>query len=136
MPLINPSTMEEDYEDKLAEVGEYDLRIQSAEYKDTKEKPGKPIRKIVQCMIVFDGAEGEGLAPITHVLVFPNDDEEPKTRRLFMQNITRFYKLFGLAHDAEVTDFNGATARCYVNQKEDDEGVMRNRLRLPRVDSY
>lgn len=136
MPLINPQALEEDYEDKLAEDGEYDLRIQKAEEKDTKEKPGKPIRKMVQCMIVIDGAEGEGIAPITHVLVYPNEDEEKKTHRLFMQNITRFYKLFGLPHEAEVADFEGATARCYVSQKEDDEGTMRNRLRLPRTDSY
>ena len=132
MPLIQPETLEEDYEDKLAENGEYDLRIAKAEKKRTKADD----RDMVQLMIVIEGTDGEGTAPINHFLILPNEDEEPKTRRLFMQNITRTYKLFGIAHDAEVEDLQGATARCMVVQRADNEGVMRNQLRLPRTDSY
>ena len=135
MPLIDADALGEDYEDKVAPEGKYDVRIQKADYKQTK----KGDRDMIAAMLTIDGAEGDGVSPFNEFLLIPSEHEEPKTKRLFMQRLTRFLQIFGVptndGFDPEQAPsvFPGLTAKCDVVQEEGDDGVVRNRLKLPRI---
>ncbi len=147
MSIIAAADLGEDFEDKLAPEGQYDLRVAKAEKKMTKAGD----REMVALMIVIDGTDGDGISPINESLLLPKNGEERGTARMFMQRVTRFSKVFGIdkeawftydrdtqeAHVADSIDvaslFTGLTAKCAVTQEEGNDGVMRNRLKLPRV---
>lgn len=133
MPLIEVD-FTEDYEDKTAPEGRYDLRISSA-----KEKTSQSGYNMVEAMLTVEGDEGVGIAPIFHYLIFPKADTEEKTKRMFMQNLTRFIAAFDVPHDKNgfnVEDMIGCTAsEIPVIQEErgDMPGVMSAKIRLPIV---
>lgn len=141
MPLITAEELGADYEDKVAPEGKYDVRIQKASYGPTSGKEGKVIRNMVTVMLTIDGNEGDGVAPFNEYLVLPNDHgETDKTKRLFMQRITRFLEVFGVPVGSDGFDpetapevFPGLTATCSVEQDEGNDGVIRNRLKLPKI---
>lgn len=135
MPIISADELGADYEDKAAPEGTYEVRIQKADYKPTK----KGDRNMVAVMLTIDGSEGDGVTPFNEFLILPSNNEEPKTKRLFMQRLVRFLQMFGVpANDGFDPEdapqiLPGLTAKCPVVQEEGDDGVIRNRLKLPRV---
>ncbi len=134
MPIISAAELGSDeFEDKTIGEGLYDVRIAKAEKKRTK----KDDRDMVTCMLVIDGDQGDGISPFNEFLLIPNDTEEVKTKRMFMQRLIRFCKVFGVTGDFDPDDaastLTGLTARVPVIEEEGDEGVVRNRLKLPRV---
>lgn len=145
MPIVNAADFGDSFEDKLAREGEYDVRIAKAELKDTK----KADRKMIACMLVIEGADGDGVQPFNETLILPKAGEEKGTKRMFMQRIVRFTKTFDIDLPLDVDDstgavsvpddvqvpslFAGQTARVMVTTEEDDQGTMRNRLKLPRA---
>ena len=139
MPIIDAATLGDDYEDKIAPEGEYELRIQKADYGKTAAKDGKVQRDMITVMLKVDGADGDGVAPFNEYLVLPNSDEQPKTRRLFMQRLTRFLTIFrvptkdGFDPEEAPSILPGLTAKAPLVQEEGNDGVLRNRLKLPRV---
>jgi hypothetical protein len=138
VPIITAAEISSDeYEDKIAPEGTYPLRIAKAEYGQTKGGEGKPKRDMVTAMLVIDGADGDGIQPFNEYLVLPTDNEETKTKRLFMQRLTRFLSIFGHSGDFDpeqaASVLTGLTAEAPVTQEEGNDGVMRNRLKLPRI---
>jgi hypothetical protein len=113
-------------EPEAVQEGEYDLRIHKAE--DTKTKKGEPMT--VATIII----EGEPkAAPMMHYMVHPNGGQYDHLRALDMK---RFFKLFGVQFDEggfDTSDLAGKTARCLLQQEQGDDGILRNRLRMPRV---
>lgn len=137
MPIISAADLGEDYEDKIAPEGQYTVRIQKADYKPTK----KGDRNMIAVMLTIDGSEGDGVQPFNEFLLIPKEQgEEPKTKRMFMQRLTRFLGVFGVPVGSDGFDpktastvFPGLTARCGVKQEVGDYDVTRNRLELPKL---
>lgn len=140
MSIIRAEDLGQDYEDKPPKDGSYVLAVRDAKYKETK----KGDRHGIFLMLVVDGPEGEGLSPINHTLMIPNDDEEPQTRKLFMRNMVRFLKTFGWTNsDGTLKDFDpegnavdlvGLKATCNVkNEESKEDHEMYPRLKLPKA---
>ncbi len=73
---------------------------------------------------------------IYHYLVWPDDTVDRESRERTIRNNKRFLHAFGVpiqdgGFDTE--DLLGATATMMVGQEEGDDGVIRNRLRIPRM---
>lgn len=138
MPLIE-ADFSQDYEDKPAPEGKYDLRIRSA-----KEQLSKGKADQVLCLIDIEGADGT--APIFHYLTFPlskkqaqernvEPDDEKKFRDK-MRFITRFLDLFEVPYEANgfnTEDLVGASAKDVdITQEEGFEGGgPTNSIKLP-----
>ena len=134
MPLIRAEALGEDYEDKQLADGKHRLVIKDAKYGPTK----KGDRHMIALMIV--APEEEGTAPINHFLIIPNDEDEPRNRRLFMRNIKRTLVTFGYPTDKDfdpeenAADLVNLEADVETKQEEGDDGEMYARLRLPKLD--
>jgi len=145
-PIVSAADFGDEFVDRLASEGEYDLRITRAEVKETKKKD----REGLNLMIVFDGADGADKTPINEFLVLPKRGEEKKTARIFMQRLIAFSKAFGLGdikwfeYDPDSREvrvapgidaaslFTGQSARLPVIIEEGSDGRERNRIVLPR----
>ena len=132
MPLIE-ADFTQDYEDKPAPEGQYEVRVIGA-----KDKTSKNGNQMVEVMLKIDGPDGDGTAPIFHYLILPNKDTEEGTKRMFMQNLTRFLAAFDVPHDKKgfnTEDLVGCTAEVGVIQEErsDMPGSMSNRIKLAPI---
>ena len=124
MSFVNVS-LSDAKEPKAVPEGEYDLRIISAEDKESKK--GNPMTEVKIAI------EGEDAYPIRHFITYPDGGEHDGMKLL---EIKRFLECFGIAYDDDgfdTEDLPGATGRSLVVQEEGDNGVIYNRLRLPRL---
>ena len=133
MPLIE-ADFTQDYEDKPAPEGRYDLRVIKA-----TDKVSKNGNDMVELMLGIEGPDGDGCAPIFHYLVLPNGDTDEKVRRMFMQNVTRFLAAFDVPHDKKgfnTEDMMGCTAKdvAVIQEERDDmPGSISNKIKLPPI---
>lgn len=122
-------------EEKVAPEGTYDLRVIRKEWV-TSRNSGRPM---LSAYIAIESDDGEAYTPFGHWCVLPTDEDWQEDRRkaeMFVRNLRRFLSVFGVEWTPDGFDdeeLDGATGRCLVTIEEDDEGVLRNRLRLPRV---
>lgn len=114
-------------EPKPAPDGEYDLKIIKAEEKESKKG-----RDMVQLLIGFD--DGTDAPPFNHFLMNPTADDDDSQRKLRLLELKRFLAAFNVSEDFEASDLPGETARkVFVTQEEGDDGIIRNRMKLPRL---
>lgn len=115
-------------ERKPAPDGEYDLKILKAEEKESKKG-----RDMVQLLIGFD--DGTDAPPFNHFLLSWTDDDDDAQVQMRKLEIKRFCAAFDVSEDFDATDLPGLTARkIFVKQDEpDDQGIVRNRMVLPRL---
>lgn len=120
-------------EPEVVPEGEYDLRIVKKE--DTKSKKGNPM---TVCYIRIEDASTPNPAIVTHYLTPPTSDTPPDQVQMRSLDIKRFVTLFGIGYDErgfDTDDLVGAVARGTLVQEEGDDGVIRNRIKLPRLKS-
>lgn len=116
---------------KEAEVvpeGEYDLRVVKVTDGETKKKD--PMTTLV---LRIEDAAVSNPAPVMHYITYPNGGQYDDMRSL---EIKRLLTLFNVAFDRD--GFNseellGQTAKCLLVLEEGDDGVVRNRMKLPRI---
>lgn len=125
MPFIKES-LNDVTEARPAPEAEYDLRIMKAT--EGESKKGQPM---ITILIGF--ADGTDAPPIMHWLLgwdHTLEDEEILRRK---REFKRFCAVFNVAEDFDAADLPGETGTCFVGIEEGDDGVMRNRLKLPRL---
>lgn len=151
MALIKAFAADENYEDKPVDAGKYYLRITSAKVKESNSEK-RPGAKYVAFGIALDGVEGAGTIfhnmniPWTDEAPGPNNEvDEPRTQRMMLRDVRRFFKVFGIPEDAGVEEdtiadtFVGMTGQCAVTKVEAQDrdgnktGEFRNELRLPAI---
>jgi len=97
---------------------------------DTETKKKDPMTVLT---IKIETTEVPNPAPVQHFITYPNGGQWDDMRAL---EIKRILTLFDVRFDEAGFDSNdllGQTGRCMVVQEEGDDGVMRNRLKLPRL---
>ena len=135
MPFIEQAVADAT-EGYFVDEDEYDLRIVSAEEKDSKK--GKPM---IECVIEI--VEHPDAEPVFHYvnLVHPEDSE--KARKFKLRMTRRFLEVFNVPYQDDgfdSDDLNGAEGRCVVYQQErvDENGnaldppEFSHALRLPK----
>jgi len=116
-------------EPSAAPEGTYPLRIVKAV--DTESKKGNPMTVFT---IRIEDAGVQNVAPFNHYMVYPAANDEYREMRLL--DIKRFLQLFSIPFEGggfETQSTVGCTADGFLQQEEGDDGVIRNRLRLPRI---
>lgn len=129
MSFINAQLDQSVKEPEAAPEGEYDLRIAK-----TTRKESKSGNMMTEVMITVEGEQG--VAPVYHYLIDVTKDTPAQQADMRRLELKRFMQMFGVkfqpdGYDDE--DLQGATGRCMLTQEEGDDGVVRNRLRLPRL---
>jgi hypothetical protein len=117
-------------EPEAAPEGEYDIRIMKVV--DTESKKGNPMT--VFSIRVEDA--GPDVSMFQHYIVYPDQDTPPDQKQMRLLDIKRFLQLFGQDTNLggfDPSDLQGSGARAFLQQEEDDKGVIRNRIRLPRL---
>jgi hypothetical protein len=114
-------------EPKPASEGTYDLKIIKA-----AEKESKKGRDMIQLLIGFD--DGTNAPPFNHFLMNPTDDDDENQRELRLLELKRFCSAFDTSEDFDASDLPGCSAHgIFVIQEEGDDGIIRNRMKLPRL---
>lgn len=140
MGIIRADELGQDYEDRPADEGEYELRIAKSEYKQNKSETGH----MIALMLTVDGQEG--VSPVNHWLSEPGENDKPASRRFKMRELKRFCLAFGI-DTANGFDFEeqaphlvGSVAKVFLKKEEQQDadgnktGEFRNVMRLPKVD--
>ena len=126
MPFIS-EPLDDIHEPKAAPEDEYDLRIVKADQRDSKAG-----NDMIALTLVFDDPSVDA-PPFNHFLINPEGADEDK-KRMWSLEIKRFCAAFDVAEDFEAEDLVGEVGRgIFVTQEEGDDGVIRNRMRLPRL---
>jgi hypothetical protein len=126
MPFITES-LDDVREPQAAPEGEYELRIVKA-----TRGPSKKGNDMITAILVF---EDQDLAapPFAHYLIGYDEDTDKDQIRNRKLEWKRWCACFDLPEDCDESDMVGQTGMSFVNQEEGDDGVVRNRLRLPRL---
>lgn len=116
-------------EPKAVPEGEYALRIMKAER--SKSKNGNDMT-----VVVIRVEDDPNAALIYHYILDVTKDMPADQKAMRALELKRFLQTFGVpfqidGYDPE--DLPGATANVMLVQEEGDDGVVRNRLRLPRL---
>lgn len=130
MPFIKVD-LDDVEEQNVAQEGEYDLRIISAE--DKESKAGNDMTVL---LIQIEGAEQQNLAPIRHWITYPTEDTPPEQRAMRLIDLKRLLACFGIKYENKgfnSEDLVGATGHCLVIQEKGDDGNTYNRIRPPRL---
>lgn len=119
-------------EPEVGPEGLYDLRIVKAE--DGESKRGNPMTTVT---IRIEGpGDCSQYNIFNHWIIYPTDDTPDGQVRMRTLEIKRFLSCFGIPFGPEGFDSEelvGATGRSLITQEEGDDGIVRNRLRLPRL---
>lgn len=129
MAFINAQLDQSVKEPEAAPEGEYDLRIIKANRKESKS--GNMMTEVV-----ISVEDEKGVAPIYHYLIDVTKDTPAQQADMRRLELKRFMQVFGIKHaddGYDDEDLPGATGRCMLTQEEGDDGIVRNRLRLPRL---
>lgn len=137
MPKIRVPKLSEVREAKPVPEGEYELRIQSVDEKDSQA--GKPMLAILH---VIESSDYPDAAPVMHYLSLPDEEEDDEKALNFKSlQIARYCQLFGIEipedDELDTEDFEGKTANCNLIQEpfSDDSDEMVNRIKMPRLRS-
>jgi hypothetical protein len=125
MPFITES-LDDVSEAKPAPEFEYDLRIVKA-----TRGPSKKGNDMITVMLAF--ADGTDAPPFYHYLISWDADTPDEQILNRKRELKRFIACFDLREDFEVEDLPGETGTSFVVQEEGDDGIVRNRLKLPRI---
>lgn len=120
----------------LAPEGNFPLRIQSCKEKKTGDKSKIPGEPMLEVMILNEEPD-MNYAPVFHTLMIPTPKTDEKNVDMYKLNIQRFLSMFNIAGDEggfDTDDFAGATCNGFLTQEEGDDKVIRNKLRLDRLD--
>ena len=108
--------------------GEYDVRV--VKVMDTETKKKDPMTVVT---LRVEDPTWPNAAPIQEFITYPNGGQYDDLRAL---QLRRFLELFEVPYDEngfDSADMMGKTARCFLNQEEGDDGVLRNKMKLPRI---
>lgn len=122
-------------ESEIAPEGEYDLRIVKVEEKKTGDKSKIPGEPMIQCTIRIE-EPNSNYSLFNHTLMIVTKKTPDENKDMYKLNIQRFLETFNIPHEDtgfDTDDLQGAEGRCMVTQKDGDDGVTRNQLRLPRL---
>lgn len=125
MPFIKES-LSDVKEQRAAPEGEYELRILKA-----KDEPSKKGTAMITCMIGF--ADGTDAPPFYEYLMGWDGDTPDNQIDMRKLHVKRFCATFDVPEDFDAEDLVGETGTCMVIQEEGQDGVVRNRLKLPRL---
>jgi hypothetical protein len=125
MPFIKES-LDDVSEAKPAPEGEYELRILKATAGESKKG-----NSMVTLLIGF--ADGTDAPPFGHWLIGWDSDTPDDQIMNRKREIKRFCACFSVPDDFDAEDLKGETGTCFVSVEEGDDGIMRNRLKLPRI---
>src|SRR5262245_17071364 len=115
-------------EPEVVPEGRYSLRVVKVMDSETKKKD--PMTVVT---IRIETNEVANPAPIQHFITYPNGGQWDDMRAL---EIKRLLTVFGVRYDEagfDTEELLGATGESLVIQEEGDDGVVRNRLKLPRI---
>ena len=127
MPFITEA-LDDVHEPKPAPDGEYELQIIKAEERESKNTG----REMMVVSVKFVDPDIEA-PPFQHYLLKWTDEDDDAQVRMRKLEIKRFCQCFDLPPDFGEEDLAGATGLSYVVQEEGDDGVVRNRMRLPKL---
>lgn len=133
MGFINMNLGDDVREGELVPNGEYELVIAKAE--DKPSKKGNPMTRIV---IRIEDAPVSNPAPVMYYMNHLTPDLPSDQRQMRSLEIKRFLTLFRVPfgdEGFETEDLVGSRARALVEQEQGEDGQMRHRLILPRLDS-
>lgn len=132
MGFVNMDLGDSVREGELVPNGEYDLVIVKAE--DKPSKKGNPMTRIV---IRIEDAPVPNAAPIMYYMNHLHPELPSDQRQMRALEIKRFLTMFGVPYGGdgfETEDLVGSRAKGLVEQEEGEDGIMRHRLILPRLD--
>jgi hypothetical protein len=118
-------------EGEIVPEGEYDLRIVKVE--DGESRKGNQMTTVT---IRIEGTDVPNPAPVQHYITYPTPDLPDNQKYMRLLDIKRFLTLFEVPFDKAGFDSEellGQTARGMLTQEEGNDGIIRNRLRLPRL---
>jgi hypothetical protein len=125
MPFIKES-LADVRERRAAPEGEYDLRIMKA-----TDAPSKKGTDMITVQIGF--ADGTDAPPFYEYLMGWDSDTPDDQISMRKLTIKRFCAVFDVSEDFDAEDLVGETGNCMVTQEEGQDGMVRNRLKLPRL---
>lgn len=112
--------------------GEYELQIHGY-----SEEPAATGRPMVTCQIQVLNPPSDVANPslIWHRVLGLLDEDPPNTRNALLGNGKAFAQVFNLSAPQmnNPMEWPGATGKCLVIIENDNQGVPRNALKLPRV---
>jgi Protein of unknown function (DUF669) len=118
-------------ESEVVPEGEYELRVVKVD--DTESKKGNPMTVVT---LRIEDSDCRNPSLVTHYITYPSEDLPDNLQYLRSLEIKRLLTLFGVEYSSEgfdSEDLLGQTARGMLIQEEGDDGVVRNKLRLPRL---
>ena len=129
MSFIELAGIDEVTEKKTVAEGSYDLVVTANPNAKKNENSGK------LNMLVVIAIEGHPeAANILHNLALPMGDDEPEAKKFKLLQIKRFCYHFGIQLDGAKINteaFAGARGKQIPLVKEDYQGVVSNKLKLP-----
>ena len=123
-PFITEA-LDDVHEPQPVPEGEYDVRIVKAT--QGKSKKGNDM---ISLFLAIDGEDASGFGHWLLGWDGDTDEDQVKSRKLEMK---RFVAAFDVPVDFTASDLVGQTASVFLMQEEGDDGVVRNRMRLPKL---
>jgi len=120
----------DDYQEpETVPEGEYELQIYSAE-----ERTAQSGRSMIACQIRILNAPSQVLnaSTVWHNLLGVMTNDPPNTRNAMLGNGKAFCQVFDINPPINVLELPGRTGKCLLILEEDQNGVPRNVLKLPR----
>lgn len=125
MPFIKES-LADVAEPKAAPEGEYELRVVKA-----VDNPSKKGEEMLTVTFAFD--DGTNAPPFNEYFMGWDDGTDDNQKAMRKLALKRFCACFDVAEDFEPAELKGLTGTSFVIQEAGQDGVVRNRIRLPRI---
>jgi len=117
-------------EPESAPEGERDLRIVKVD-DETPTKKGDPM-----ITVTIKIQDEENFALFNHWILLVGPKIKKENHEMYKLNIQRFLQVFDIPYEDDgfdSDDLQGATGRCFLVEDEGDDGIIRNKLRLPKL---
>lgn len=113
------------YEPETVPGGEYQLRVLKAEIK--QQKPEKGSGSFVQLRLDIPSAPKS--KDITHVMMLPGQQDDPKQKNSRLAAIQNFLKACGFDNVNNIAETEGSSCWAILTEEDDPEYGKQNRIR-------
>lgn len=97
---------------------------------DVEEREGDKGPYLLARLEIVNHPDAENLNDITHVMMYPREEDTPKQKNRSRWNLKQFCLAIGIDPAVpELEDMLGKTGRALVNESETDEYGKQNRVR-------
>lgn len=113
------------YEPETVSPGEYRLRVLEAEVK--QQKPEKGTGMFIQ--LKLDIPDAPRSKDITHIMMMPTANDDPKQKNSRLSNIQLFLKACGFDNVNNVDEVVGSTPWAILTEEESTDFGKQNKVR-------